>query len=166
MVWLAYYPHWKETADPGLKLAVFCTAPAIRNLPMNLLTELFGTFVLVLGVLAILAPHNLVPQTGFNTGLGPLLVGVLVWSIGLCSVAPLVTRSIPPVISVLAWPTPFCRLPEKAIPTGRTEVANHGSYPGGILGALFYKLIQSRVIVSTLPLKLDSTPELSLKAIR
>ena len=29
LVWLAYLPHWKETADPAAKLGVFCTAPAI-----------------------------------------------------------------------------------------------------------------------------------------
>lgn len=83
IVWLAYYPHWKETGDPGLKLGVFCTAPAVRMAPWNLVTEVIGTFVLVLGVLAILAPHNLVPHSGFDTGLGPFLVGMLVWSIGL-----------------------------------------------------------------------------------
>ena len=31
IVWLAYLPHWEKTPDGGLKLAVFCTAPAIRN---------------------------------------------------------------------------------------------------------------------------------------
>src|SRR5580765_1290625 len=82
VVWLAYHPHWQETADPALKLAVFCTGPAIRKPLLNLLTEIIGTFVLVLDVLAILAPHNLEPHSGFATGFGPLLVGVLVWSIG------------------------------------------------------------------------------------
>src|SRR5258706_1470989 len=28
LVWLAYYAHWGETEDPGLKLAVFSTGPA------------------------------------------------------------------------------------------------------------------------------------------
>src|SRR6201998_4973390 len=32
LVWLHFLPHWKETPDPGLKLACFCTAPAIRRL--------------------------------------------------------------------------------------------------------------------------------------
>jgi glycerol uptake facilitator protein len=83
LVWLAYFPHWKETADAEAKLGVFCTAPAIRMTPMNLLTEIIGTCVLVLGVLAILSPSNLVPNSGFEKGFGPFLVGVLVWSIGL-----------------------------------------------------------------------------------
>src|ERR1043166_5500191 len=50
LVWLHYFPHWRETADPGAKLACFCTAPAIRSAVFNLLSELIGTFVLVLVV--------------------------------------------------------------------------------------------------------------------
>ena len=56
LVFLAYYLHWSETEDPGLKLAVFSTGPAIRNYAWNLVTEIIGTFVLVFGVLAITAP--------------------------------------------------------------------------------------------------------------
>jgi glycerol uptake facilitator protein len=47
--------HWRETEDPGLKLAVFCTAPAIRNTVADFITEVIGTFMLVSGVLAITA---------------------------------------------------------------------------------------------------------------
>ena len=82
-VWLAYLPHWKETPDPTAKLAVFCTGPAIRNPLSNVITEVIGTAVLVLGVLAILTPKNLNPDYGWNVGLGPALVGVIVWAIGL-----------------------------------------------------------------------------------
>lgn len=78
IVWLAYLPHWAETQDKGLKLAVFCTAPAIRNYGLNMLTEIIGTFMLVMGVLAIGA--NKEPGA---SGLGMLLVGFLVWAIGL-----------------------------------------------------------------------------------
>jgi glycerol uptake facilitator protein len=53
LVWLAYLVHWGETDDPGLKLAVFSTGPAIRNTAANLITEVIGTFALVFGVLAI-----------------------------------------------------------------------------------------------------------------
>ncbi len=83
LVWLAYLPHWKETKDPGAKLGVFATGPAVRHPVANLLTEIIGTAVLVLGVLAILSPVNMVPGTGFDTGFAPVLVGALVWSIGL-----------------------------------------------------------------------------------
>src|SRR3989454_7673328 len=61
IVWLAYLPHWPVTESPAAKLAVFCTGPAIRNTTANLLTEVIGAFVLVLGVLAILTPKNLNP---------------------------------------------------------------------------------------------------------
>jgi len=83
IVWLAYLPHWAVTPEPGLKLAVFCTGPAIRNPVSNLITEIIGTAVLVLGVLAILTPKNLNPDYGWNVGLGPALVGIIVWAIGL-----------------------------------------------------------------------------------
>src|SRR6266568_556461 len=49
----------------------------------HLLTEVIGTFVLVLGVLAILTPKNLNPIHGWDAGFGPFLVGILVWAIGL-----------------------------------------------------------------------------------
>jgi len=83
IVWLAYLPHWRETPDPATKLAVFCTGPAIRSPVSNIITEVIGTAVLVLGVLAILTPTNLNPAYGWNVGLGPALVGVIVWAIGL-----------------------------------------------------------------------------------
>src|SRR5918994_1496547 len=76
IVWLAYLAHWGETEDAGLKLGVFCTAPAIYNTPANVITEIVGTFVLVFGVLGIFG-NELAP------GLAPLLVGLLVLGIGL-----------------------------------------------------------------------------------
>ena len=57
-MYLAYLVHWGETEDPGLKLAVFSTGPAIRNTAANLITEIIGTFVLVFGVLAIVRPDD------------------------------------------------------------------------------------------------------------
>jgi glycerol uptake facilitator protein len=78
LVWLSYLDHWRETEDPGLKLAVFCTAPAIRNPISNIITEVIGTFVLVFGVMAFFAD-----EATAATGLGGLLVGLLVLGIGL-----------------------------------------------------------------------------------
>ena len=78
LVWAAYSNHWKATEDPGLKLAVFCTAPAIRNTVANIVTEIIGTFLLVFGVLAITNEGN-----ALTSGLAPLLVGLLVLAIGL-----------------------------------------------------------------------------------
>ncbi|MCI0352883.1 MAG: aquaporin family protein [Acidobacteriales bacterium] len=81
LVWLQFLPHWKETPDPSLKLAVFCTAPAIRNLAANLVSEIIGTFVLVFVIGAIFS--KAVSNVGISAGLGPYLVGCLVWGIGL-----------------------------------------------------------------------------------
>src|SRR5437868_6383638 len=47
LVWLHYLPHWAETPDPDTKRAVFCTSPAIRDYPSNLLSEAIATFALV-----------------------------------------------------------------------------------------------------------------------
>ncbi len=80
IVWLAYLPHWAETKEEGLKLAVFSTGPAIRNVMTNNITEIIGTIVLVMGVAAIFSANN---TAGISAGLGPFLVGVLVWGIGL-----------------------------------------------------------------------------------
>ena len=80
LVWAAYYLHWAETEDPGLKLSVVCTGPAIRNYPANVVTEVVGTLVLVFGVLAFIDPGNKGPGTSGLTG---LLVALLVVGIGL-----------------------------------------------------------------------------------
>jgi glycerol uptake facilitator protein len=81
LVWLHFLPHWKETEDPSLKLACFCTSPAIRNLAANLLSEIIGTLVLVFVVGAIFS--KAVAGTGFVSGMGAYLVAALVWGIGL-----------------------------------------------------------------------------------
>ncbi len=78
LVWLAYLVHWEKTEDPGLKLACFCTAPAIRNTVANTITEIIGTFMLMFGILAFFAD-----EATAGTGLGALLVGLLVLAIGL-----------------------------------------------------------------------------------
>jgi glycerol uptake facilitator protein len=80
-VWLFYYPHWKVTENPAAKLAVFCTAPAIRSFGFNLFSEIAATFVLVILVGSVTS--KLVLTTGAVAGLTPFLVGCLVWAIGL-----------------------------------------------------------------------------------
>ena len=74
LVWLHYQPHWSATSDPGLKLAVFATGPAIRNTVMNLISEIIGTFVLMFAILAIPAVWALP---------GPYTVALAVLVIGL-----------------------------------------------------------------------------------
>jgi glycerol uptake facilitator protein len=76
LVWLHYGPHWKRTADPSLKLAVFCTGPAIRHNLANLFSEFLATLVLIVGLLCIGANR-------FAEGLNPLAVGGLICVIGL-----------------------------------------------------------------------------------
>jgi len=86
IVWLAYLPHWAETGDPGLKLGVFCTAPAIYNTTANIITEIIGTFVLLFGIAGIVANSTAggpVAANVIGTGLNPLLIGLLVLAIGL-----------------------------------------------------------------------------------
>lgn len=88
VVYLHFFSHWAETSDPGLKLAVFSTGPAIRKTVPNLISEIIGTTMLVFGVLAIVTTFSTgitdqPLQQAFSTVLPPLLVGFLVWAIGL-----------------------------------------------------------------------------------
>lgn len=76
IVWLHYLPHWAATEDKASKLGVFSTGPAIRSTGANLLSEIIGTFVLVLGIMSIGANK-------FADGLNPFIVGVLIIVIGL-----------------------------------------------------------------------------------
>ncbi|MFB5266871.1 MIP/aquaporin family protein [Paenibacillus enshidis] len=76
LVYLHYLPHWKATDDPGAKLGVFATGPAIDHPFSNVLSEMIGTFIFVLAMQAMGA-------NAFTEGLNPLIVGFLVVSIGL-----------------------------------------------------------------------------------
>ena len=77
VVWLAYRQHFNETKDADTKMAVFCTSPAIRSSTNNLITEIIGTFVLVLGAL-------LMAKSEVKLGaLDALPVALLVLGIGL-----------------------------------------------------------------------------------
>jgi glycerol uptake facilitator protein len=76
VVWLHYLPHWQETSDQAAKLAVFCTAPAIRWPAANVLSEAIATFVLVFVGAAIVEKEI---GRGYVAPLG----GALVWGIGL-----------------------------------------------------------------------------------
>ena len=156
IVWLAYLPHWEATDDPAAKLGVFSTAPAIRKPFANLLTEIIGTAVLVLGVLAILSPDALTPDVQKNLGdeetaeatrqawafgLKPLLVGLLVFSIGLSLGGPTgyainPARDLGPRIAHALLPIPG---------KGKSDwsyawIPVVGPCIGGILGALVYKM--------------------------
>jgi glycerol uptake facilitator protein len=134
LVWLAYLNHWAATEDPGLKLACYSTAPAIRNPVANLITEIIGTFLLVFGILAIIANE----ATGVS-GLNALLVGLLVFGIGLSlggptgyainparDLGPRIIHAILPIAG--KGPSDW----------GYSWIPVVGPITGGILGALAY----------------------------
>jgi Glycerol uptake facilitator and related permeases (Major Intrinsic Protein Family) len=77
IVAIHYWDHFKATEDPGLKLAVFSTGPAIRNYPLNVVSEIIGTFVLVFVIFAFGQPHSLAPAS-----MGALPVALLIVVIG------------------------------------------------------------------------------------
>jgi glycerol uptake facilitator len=149
LVWLVYLPHWRQTEDPELKLATFCTVPAIRNFASNFVTEVIATAMLVFGVVAIFANAQRIAEAGqvdlsavYLIGLLPLLVGLLVVVIGLS----------------LGGPTGYAINPARDLPPRIAHailpIAGKGgsdwSYSwipvvapiiGGVLGALAYRLL-------------------------
>jgi glycerol uptake facilitator protein len=139
IVFLAYYQHFGVTEDKGLKLAVFCTGPAIRNTGWNLLTEIIGTFTLVFGVLSMLSTRNLVEKTGLAPALAPFIVGLLVWAIGLSLGGPTgyainPARDLGPRIAHAVLPIPG----KGDSDWGYSWIPVVGPIIGGILGALIY----------------------------
>lgn len=132
IVYLHYLPHWTKTEDKDAKLAIFCTAPAIRHTLGNFISEMIGTFVLVFGILAIGA--NELAQ-GFN----PFLVGLLIVSIGL-SLGGTTGYAINPARDLAPRLAHFL-LP---IPNKRDSDWSYAWIPvlapiiGGVLGAVIY----------------------------
>lgn len=137
IVWLAYLPHWKATEDADKKLSVFCTMPAIRDYRANLLCEIIGTAMLLMGVLGIFNVHN-----SIGTGIGPYLVGILVFSIGLSLGGPTgyainPARDLMPRIAHAVLPIPGKRDPDWAY----SWVPVAGPLIGSVLGAGLYHII-------------------------
>jgi glycerol uptake facilitator protein len=84
IVWLLYKPHFDTTEDSSLKLAVFCTGPAIRHRYANLFSEMIGTFVLIFAIYYVTNPEMGDQKTPIGMGsLGALPVTFIVWAIGL-----------------------------------------------------------------------------------
>lgn len=142
IVWLAYLPHWAVTESERLKRAVFCTAPSIRSPVSNLITEIIGTAVLVLGVLAILTPKNLNPSFGWDVGLGPALVGVIVWAIGLSLGGPTgyainPARDLGPRIAHAVLPIPG----KGSSDWSYAWIPVVGPVLGGVIAAFLYKAL-------------------------
>jgi glycerol uptake facilitator protein len=149
LVWLAYLPHWEETADPGLKLGVFCTAPAIYRTVPNLVTEIIGTAMLLFGVLGIVSNVQQIQQAGevdlssvFQFGLVPLAVGLLVLAIGLSLGGPTgyainPARDLGPRIAHAVLPIAG----KGDSDWGYSWIPVVGPIIGGILGAWLYNLL-------------------------
>ncbi len=150
VVWLCYLPHWRETPDAAAKLAVFSTAPAIRNAPANLLCEVIGTAVLLFGILAIGANAQEMKTAGnldlslvFSKGLNSLLVGFLVWAIGLALGGPTgyainPARDLGPRIAHAILPIAG----KGDSDWGYSWIPILGPIFGGVLGALFFKFLR------------------------
>jgi glycerol uptake facilitator protein len=136
LVFLAYYQHFEDTEDPGLKLAVFSTGPAIRNPGWNVITEIIGTLILVLGILAITDPGN---KGSIAAGLNALLVGLLVFAIGLSLGGPTgyainPARDLGPRIMHAILPIPG----KGPSDWGYAWIPVVGPLIGGAIGALIY----------------------------
>ena len=133
IVWLAYKDHFSATADADLKLAVFCTAPAIRNPISNTITECIGTFILVFGALSMSKP-----ETSMGS-LDALPVGLLVLGIGLSIGGPTgyainPARDLGPRIAHLILPIQGKRDSD----WGYSMVPVVGPILGGLAAALLY----------------------------
>lgn len=135
IVFFVYLPHWRETKEPDLKLAVFATGPAIRSPLSNLVAEIIGTFALVLGLLFIGANE-------FTEGLNPLVVGALIVAIGMSIGGPTgyainPARDLGPRIAHALLPIPG----KGSSDWGYAWIPIMGPVIGGIYGALFYQSI-------------------------
>lgn len=142
VVWLQYLPHWSATPDAESKLAVFSTTPAIRRSGANLVAELIGGFVLVLALLAVLSPGNFVPGSDLARGFGPLLVGVIVASIGLSLGGPTgyainPARDLGPRMAHAVLPIAG----KGSSDWGYSWIPILGPIVGGVLGAFVYQLM-------------------------
>ncbi len=149
LVWLAYLPHWRQTEDPELKLATFCTIPAIRNFAANFVTEVIATAMLVFGVVAIVANVQRLAEAGtvdvsavYLIGLLPLIVGLLVVVIGFSlggptgyainparDLAPRIAHAVLPIAGKGGSDWSYAWIPVVA------------PLVGGVLGALAYSVL-------------------------
>lgn len=136
LAWLTYRGHFDATEDADLKLAIFSTAPAIRNPMQNLITEAIGTFVLVFGAMAISSP------TDSLGALDALPVALLVLGIGLALGGPTgyainPARDLGPRIAHALLPIPGKRDSD----WGYSWVPVVGPILGGWLGAACYGVL-------------------------
>jgi glycerol uptake facilitator protein len=134
LVWIHFLPHWSKTDSADTKLAVFCTAPAVRSTVNNLISEIIATMVLVLALLFI-------GVNKFAEGLNPLVVGALIVSIGLSlggttgfAINP--ARDLGPRIAHFILPIPGKRNSDWSY----AWIPVVGPILGGLLGVWVYQL--------------------------
>jgi glycerol uptake facilitator protein len=139
IVWIAYRKQFEATEDADLKLAVFCTGPAIRDYAANIVTEIIGTFALLFGILSM--GHFIGPKTPPEVGAtwGVWTVVALVWAIGLSLGGPTgyainPARDLGPRLAHAILPIPGKRNSDFAY--GWIPVV--GPIIGGVIGALLY----------------------------
>lgn len=77
LVYVMFKDQFDATDDPGTKLGVFSTGPAIPNIPRNIFCEAVATFVLVFAI------KGLGQVQGINGAQGNLLVFGIITSIGM-----------------------------------------------------------------------------------
>lgn len=135
LVWFYYQPYWKNTPDAATKLAVFSTAPAIRNTFSNFMSEVIATMLLVFAILFI-------GVNEFTHGLKPLVVGLLIVSIGLSlggttGFAMNPARDLGPRIAHALLPIHG----KGSSDWGYAWIPVAGPIVGGMAGALLYTLI-------------------------
>lgn len=135
IVFFHYLPHWKATDDAGLKLAVFSNSPAISNVWANLTSEIIGTFILVLAILAIGANE-------FTQGLNPLIIGLLIVAIGISLGGPTgyainPARDLGPRIAHFLLPI----YGKGSSGWSYSWIPVAGPVIGGVYGAFFYQAI-------------------------
>lgn len=149
LVWLSYLPHWSVTTDAGAKLGTFATGPAIRKPVANLITEIVGTAMLLFGILAIAGNTQTFTRLGdvdlsvvFSRGLQPLLVGILVFGVGLSLGGPTgyainPARDLGPRIAHAVLPIPGKGDSDWAY----AWIPIVGPLIGGVLGAGLYSMV-------------------------
>ena len=145
IVWLAYLPHWSATPEPESKLAVFSTMPAIRRRGANFVAEVIGGFALVFALLAVLSPGNFVPGSDLAKGIGLLLVGGIVWAIGLSLGGPTgyainPARDLGPRIAHAVLPVAG----KGGSDWGYAWIPIGGPIVGGVAAALTYRMLWPR----------------------
>lgn len=135
LVFVYFYPHYKETEDKGAKLATFATGPAIKNTVFNFISEFIGTAILVFAILGV-------GTAKVAEGLGPIIVGGIILAMGVClggttgyAINPF--RDLAPRIAHAILPIPG----KGDSDWGYAWIPVVGPLLGGVVGAILFNLV-------------------------